>query len=589
MSARLSSPASWNVSWNGSYEPPRLVEESEVQEWRWCSPSELEAYAQRVLKSHAMEAPDESLGSYVTSLIRNSSNNDERVEDLPDFESLLELVQEHCACSESDALKALQAIATAVRTNKIPNETLTSSYSGVPSVEASRYETPSFFPGTFDYTEANNNDNFTFDSLGFVGDTSHSDSDDHILVHKLVVDENAFPPLGASHDTVKKTKPSTKPRSDNSTANSRIPDSAPLLQNSPPPPGFDPLVAPHPNNNLLHATTVEMLLSMNADLSEEAALAAAMESPQADVNVAQYLIDCVLAAPPVCRHLLQNGCYRSDCQFSHDIDNHTCLFWLKGRCGKGTQCRFLHGFDPRLLHGIQYTTTTTPPQQSQWDNGNSSSFLSTMQLPKQTTDLDYPPPSETLNFKKKSSTWKSGGTAAWGLDIKKNPSHPASFANVALQGTTNSKATFVDRSQPLPPLESPATNYIKKVDIPTDVWCAHENRDASVFHIADPMERYYAVAATRRPYRSDIIDLHFQSTKTFAIVLAKVLPEQLPNGHVWIVTGTGHHVGAKTHQKSGGALESAVMTWLTQHGYNFAKGRDRNGQAGALLVYNNNY
>ena len=84
-----------------------------------------------------------------------------------------------------------------------------------------------------------------------------------------------------------------------------------------------------------------------------------------------------------------------------------------------------------------------------------------------------------------------------------------------------------------------------------------------------------------------MIDLHYQSTKTFGVVLAQVLPEKLKEyDSVWVVTGSGHHVGSKTHQKGGGALESAVLSWLSTEGYDFVRGRDRNGHGGAVLVRN---
>eukprot|EP00957_Ditylum_brightwellii_P108821 8300919-Ditylum_brightwellii.AAC.1 len=92
---------------------------------------------------------------------------------------------------------------------------------------------------------------------------------------------------------------------------------------------------------------------MNPELGEEAASEAAMVS-NADVNIAQYVIDGAMSAPPICRHMLNNACYRSDCQFSHDVEGHTCLFWLRGRCGKGEDtCRFMHGFSEKLLEGIK--------------------------------------------------------------------------------------------------------------------------------------------------------------------------------------------------------------------------------------------
>ena len=97
------------------------------------------------------------------------------------------------------------------------------------------------------------------------------------------------------------------------------------------------------------------------------------------------------------------------------------------------------------------------------------------------------------------------------------------------------------------------------------------------------MDRYRQVKVMSSSL--DVIDLHFQSTKTFAVVLEQVLPAELQRlSEVWIVTGTGHHVGSQTHQKGGGALELAVLQWLLDHGYNVFRGRDRNGQGGAVLV-----
>ena len=119
--------------------------------------------------------------------------------------------------------------------------------------------------------------------------------------------------------------------------------------------------------------------------------------------------------------------------------------------------------------------------------------------------------------------------------------------------------------------------------IPQDLWNPNENRDASVFHIPDPLERYHAVASWVK--RNDVIDLHYQSTKTFPTVLQVVLPKKLSEFvEIWVVTGTGHHVSDKTHQKGGGALEKAVISWLAEEGYSFSKGRDRNGMGGAVLV-----
>lgn len=97
------------------------------------------------------------------------------------------------------------------------------------------------------------------------------------------------------------------------------------------------------------------------------------------------------------------------------------------------------------------------------------------------------------------------------------------------------------------------------------------------------MARYKEVS--QYVQRQDVIDLHYQSVKTFAVVLRNVLPEKLrEHGEAWIVTGSGHHVNRNSHQKSGGVLETAVHSWLTSNSYKFVKGRDKNGFGGALLV-----
>ena len=42
-----------------------------------------------------------------------------------------------------------------------------------------------------------------------------------------------------------------------------------------------------------------------------------------DVNMAQHVIDGAVFAQPVCRHLINGGCYWSDCHYNHDVDGHT--------------------------------------------------------------------------------------------------------------------------------------------------------------------------------------------------------------------------------------------------------------------------
>ena len=95
-------------------------------------------------------------------------------------------------------------------------------------------------------------------------------------------------------------------------------------------------------------SAVQILLAMNYDVCEEAAHEAALVS-KADVDVAQHVINEAVA-PPVCRHLMNRGCYRSDCHYSHDVDGQTCLFYLRRRCNanrKGEACRFMHGFSEK--------------------------------------------------------------------------------------------------------------------------------------------------------------------------------------------------------------------------------------------------
>ncbi|KAG7366559.1 Smr domain containing protein [Nitzschia inconspicua] len=328
------------------------------------------------------------------------------------------------------------------------------------------------------------------------------------------------------------------------------------------------------------SSCVEILLSMNQELSEEAATEAALMA-HSDFNVAQYIFDAAMTAPPICRHMLQEGCYRSDCQFSHDVDGHTCLFWIRGRCGKGSTCKFLHGFNDKLLDGISFDTmaTNAAPLSSTTYGGYNSGYSSSYQTAATsftTVDSAYTAPAATsaswplptLADSSASNSYSSGETAS------------VSFANIASKGYDKNK--FSDASFPTPSYSTQSSDT-PTVRIPQDLWNPHENRDASVFHIADPLERYHRVAATVE--RSDVIDLHFQSTKTFSTVLATILPTKLGEmQEVWIVTGTGHHVGSKTHQKGGGALERAVAQWLTEEGYNYLQGKDRNGLGGALLV-----
>mmetsp|Transcript_6662 Transcript_6662/g.19499 ORF Transcript_6662/g.19499 Transcript_6662/m.19499 type:complete len:926 (-) Transcript_6662:3342-6119(-) len=395
-------------------------------------------------------------------------------------------------------------------------------------------------------------------------------------------------------------------------------------------------------------SAIDILLSMNPDLCEEAAREAAIMA-KADFNVAQYIIDASLSAPPICRHMLQDGCYRSDCAFSHVMDGHSCTFWMRGRCGKGASCKFKHGFSSSLLRGIKIDTapiSTTPksvtgmahtiplpssssrripvpkgtptstfanpygspllassapltcgyvpgtsnagfslpssakggflsgplvPSTSWQTSPQGASIIRSFSTPKH--DDEQPKKQQQQQEPKKTAASGSTGTATM-------PPGAFSFANIATKGYDQSKKFVNNPNRADGNSSSSPTSSIR---IPTDLWNPHESRDASAFYIADPIERYNTVSASIK--RTDVVDLHFQSTKTFSVVLSKILPDKLTrHKQVWVVTGTGHHVGTKTHQKGGGALERAAVQWLETEGYKFVRGKDRNGMGGALLV-----
>jgi hypothetical protein len=336
----------------------------------------------------------------------------------------------------------------------------------------------------------------------------------------------------------------------------------------------------------------EMLLSIYpTDISEDAALTAAAMSGQ-DIHLAQYILDQAARQTPICRHLLSDGCYRADCQFSHEIDTHTCLFWFKSRCSKGVNCKFLHGLAEKLMEGYDPRVAQRQQQAYAYDLGNRFQPSSTYEqplLPPQAMPQPYAAYHPHYDTNGNVLSMPPPANSSW---IPSPPPSANSFAGVALSGygshsfatssnsgSNNNNHTSTSKSETLWLASIPTTK------IPQDLWNPHENRDASAFHIADPMERYFTVTANTSVPRDDVIDLHFQSLKTFGIVLDTILPEKLQKyPEVWIITGTGHHVGSRTHQKGGGALETAVLEYLTDLRYNCFQGRDRVGQGGAILV-----
>jgi hypothetical protein len=358
------------------------------------------------------------------------------------------------------------------------------------------------------------------------------------------------------------------------------------------------------NNNIDSA--VQILMAMNYDICEEAATEAALVS-NADVNVAQHVIDGAVAAPPVCRHMLNDGCYRSDCQFSHDVDGHTCLFWLKGRCGK-QGCKFMHGFSEKLLEGVDLKALTS----NQFSNVPATIQTTNLVQHNLKAQFSYSAtPGNSLlsptNYRGNESM-SMGYTNGYdnstpplshspGFNIVQNngrersqsvPNPSFSFASIASKGYSE-KSSFGSNNVGVNSSQNGLNNKkeTKTVRIPQNLWSPFYNRSSFAFHISDPLERYNEVSASVQ--RDDVIDLHFQSVKTFPIVLSNILPEKLRNhNEVWVVCGSGHHVNTNSHQKSGGVLEKAVITWLESNDYAYFLGRDKNGYGGACLVQGKN-
>lgn len=359
-------------------------------------------------------------------------------------------------------------------------------------------------------------------------------------------------------------------------------------------------------------STVQMLMAMNHDICEDAAYEAALVS-NGDVNVAQHVIDGALAAPPVCRHMLNGGCYRSDCQYDHNVDGHTCSFWLRGRCGKGNTCKFMHGFSKKLLDGVkvkflpgQHQSDGIYASRSEDDSDTKPIAIKTANLVQHNmkTSFSLPDHNESRgSFLETNRTLfnclpatpsNSLPTRTFVMDKREHTSFSLrvpddtqstpkafSFARIASSGY-DKKSSYFDATTSPPDIEHSNKNC-KTVRIPQSIWNACYNRPSTAFHIQDPLERYTEVSSSMK--RDDIVDLHFQSVKSFSIVLSKILPEKLRNhSEVWIVTGTGHHIMRNTHKKSGGVLENSLIDWLTSNNYKFLRGKDKNGIRGAVLV-----
>ena len=91
------------------------------------------------------------------------------------------------------------------------------------------------------------------------------------------------------------------------------------------------------------------------------------------------------------------------------------------------------------------------------------------------------------------------------------------------------------------------------VKVPREIWVPLRN--ARVFEVQDPLERYRMVAANHD--RRDVVDLHFRPSRTAPVVLQHVLDTAIranPSG-VWVVTGSGHHAPRNSHQQKKAAVQ----------------------------------
>lgn len=520
---------------------------------RYANAISLDDSAQVILLFYASTYahPDDSLGSYIVSLLVSEHDNkidpDETLQIDEDMkESLIELLQEHCMIDESKAEQVLQEIYALVQTGVLPapferrhdDEGEISMPTDKldplsPSVllpndllgeENRREANPFAVSGADSFNEAKSSKDVSPNRRG-LPTLSVPDASDHQIKYD---DEPQYYQQEFGYEQYEY-------------------DSQQQEQQQ------------HYNLD----DCVEILLAYNSHLplSRSAAVDASTVAQNIPAH-AQYLIEAAIAAPPVCRHLLNEGCYLKDCTYSHVIG--ACLFWIKGLCRlsnanastKNNQCPFHHHFDRRVLDDM----LEEMERQERLDGAGGNGCYSTPY------EHSHPPLNE------------SDGNA-----LQKQTT-TTSFAEIATLGYSraafaNSKSSNTSASQS----KQQQHRIIPTVPIPRDLWNPHENRDATVFYIDDPMERYRHVAKTCS--RGDVIDLHYQSISTFPVVLESILSYKLETmDKVWIVTGTGHHVGSNTHQKGGGALESAVTEWLIYEGYTFAKGRDRNGQGGAILV-----
>ena len=406
--------------------------------------------------------------------------------------------------------------------------------------------------------------------------------------------------------------------------------------------GASPPNALTPLQNQVQMTAAHLLQISPTDLSPQAALTAATLA-NGNLHLAHYILSRAYTAKPVCRHLLTTGCYRSDCVFEHDVDGHTCLFWLRGRCNKEErgssggdgktaapgECSFYHGFGKKLMDGYVPPKEgegggssdapgagwATSARADEWPAasthaGGSKSSSSSGASFAPNVDADFPSLG-SASGKSSGESDKAGGSGAQPFSFakmaKKGYDGKSSFGKqeaggvggqqaamsspvIVIQGssasvTVLSNAPSVLSANSPPASAAEALSSGKSVKIPQDLWTDTMHRDARAFDIVDPIQRYKYVSSSSQVKRQDSLDLHFQSRATAPVVLAQVLPQKLAQfNEVWVIVGTGHHIEKDGHQKGGGTLGQFVAEYLVSNGYEFKIGKDKSGFCGAYLV-----
>ncbi|KAJ1626148.1 hypothetical protein T492DRAFT_217281 [Pavlovales sp. CCMP2436] len=126
------------------------------------------------------------------------------------------------------------------------------------------------------------------------------------------------------------------------------------------------------------------------------------------------------------------------------------------------------------------------------------------------------------------------------------------------------------------------------IRMPEHLWIDATKRDISAFTERDPIERFWVVNAAHS--MPSVLDLHFQSSATFSLVLDTLLDSTVrAHGEAWVLTGSGHHVPGQSHQARGGVLFEAVEVYLSEaragQPWAWTPARDKNGHYGAFRVW----